>query len=223
MTNKIQHDNELVSEIRKAIRRELKIITDQRHPLSCLRCNEHNNELLHEIHKLLKTNASAARCRFSDDEASNVLGMLIAKQADRKPALKNLGGWLKDAKKLVIVDPYILHGNTQESTEQERSLCNDPVKDLLKLLKNTKELDIFHFKDPPKKILSDLKKGFSSGHLRTFETSKIHDRVWIKNSNEARVIGTSFGGIGKKLAFMLDLPKEDLDLFLKELQNIRKE
>jgi len=51
--------------------------------------------------------------------------------------------------------------------------------------------------------------------LRT--NSKIHDRVWIADKNTAFVIGTSFGGLGRRLAFLLDLPSEDLTRFKRYL------
>ncbi len=50
----------------------------------------------------------------------------------------------------------------------------------------------------------------------------MHDRVWIKDGNRAKVVGTSFNGLGKKLAFILNLPESDLRAFQTQLPRIRK-
>lgn len=57
--------------------------------------------------------------------------------------------------------------------------------------------------------------------LANYETKEIHDRVWIKDKSRGWVVGTSFNGLGNKLAFLLDLPHDDLVKFLDELDRIR--
>jgi hypothetical protein len=55
--------------------------------------------------------------------------------------------------------------------------------------------------------------------LKKSDTDKIHDRIWIKNVKEAIVVGTSFGGLGKRLSFILELPNDDLKALLEYLRD----
>ena len=57
--------------------------------------------------------------------------------------------------------------------------------------------------------------------LRNYPTGAIHDRVMIKDNDRAKMLGTSFGGLGSKIAFFVDLPEEDVTIFQKELHKIR--
>ncbi|TOM09059.1 hypothetical protein CGH83_22850 [Vibrio parahaemolyticus] len=58
--------------------------------------------------------------------------------------------------------------------------------------------------------------------LTYIETNEIHDRVFIRDQDEAVLVGTSLGGYGNKLAFVLDLPNEDLENFKAALEKIRQ-
>jgi hypothetical protein len=59
-------------------------------------------------------------------------------------------------------------------------------------------------------------------NLSNYPTTEIHDRVWIKNSGQAKLVGTSFGGLSHKLAFIVDLPQDDVVLFMHELYRIQQ-
>ena len=53
------------------------------------------------------------------------------------------------------------------------------------------------------------------------KTDELHDRVWIVDSTRAFVIGASFNGLGNKCAFILELPEEDRQNFIKEVGFLR--
>ena len=62
-------------------------------------------------------------------------------------------------------------------------------------------------------VIQELKKQISSTvSLKLFVDNSLHDRVWIVNDNHAFIVGTSFGSIGKKVAFIVDLPNDDIQL-----------
>ncbi len=51
-------------------------------------------------------------------------------------------------------------------------------------------------------------------------SERIHDRIWIKNDSEARVVGTSLNGANsRRLAFELPLPPEDLEFVLQFMRD----
>ncbi|MNT57386.1 hypothetical protein D3C86_1693840 [compost metagenome] len=52
------------------------------------------------------------------------------------------------------------------------------------------------------------------------KTEDVHDRVWVKDYEEAFVVGTSFNGLGNKCAFILDLPSEDRKQFIYSLNEL---
>ena len=58
--------------------------------------------------------------------------------------------------------------------------------------------------------------------LKLFVDYSLHDRVWIVNDNHAFIVGTSFGSIGKKVAFIIDLPNDDYISFKKHLMKATK-
>lgn len=61
--------------------------------------------------------------------------------------------------------------------------------------------------------------------IRLYLTPNIHDRIWIKQdrqNSKACLVGTSLNGLCNRIAFILGLPKKDLDDFESELSRIRQ-
>ncbi|MDK9694273.1 MAG: hypothetical protein OEL19_08525 [Sulfurimonas sp.] len=135
---------------------------------------------------------------------------------------KNIFSWLKGSKKLIICDPYFYSFDKPKKHFKTQANYIDFLK---KLIPNgLKELDVFHFEGPNRAILKSFsdycrEKGIT---IRCYSTSAIHDRVIIKDNDRAKMLGTSFGGLGNKIAFFVDLPEEDIELFKQELHKIRK-
>ncbi len=71
------------------------------------------------------------------------------------------------------------------------------------------------------KVLSKIRKlSYQNKCKLTLTPSSVfQDRIWIKNSKQAILVGNSFGGIGLvRLSFILELPNEELKYLLKYLQ-----
>lgn len=50
----------------------------------------------------------------------------------------------------------------------------------------------------------------------------IHDRVWLLDDKRAYYVGTSFGGLGKKVCFINRLPTKDVKGFMELVEKIIK-
>ena len=160
-----------------------------------------------------------AECCQVAKRDSELLHHLIAPIGAYRESIKYIDTWLKDAETLIVTDPYFYQydkGTYRTHTEYSETLTSILPRKLGKL-------DVFHLPGPHGHIKNKVEK-YCRDHgikLRNYPTNEIHDRVWIKNSNSAKVVGTSFGGIGNKLAFILDLPVQDLQSFKVELHRIR--
>jgi hypothetical protein len=169
---------------------------------------------------------SVARCRYSEEQADGMMRLLTG-SGGRLVALKDLRSWVRGTRRLVIADPYVVAGNSSRSggfdKSDKKSEAIAYAHELHEVLGDVAEIDLFFLPDPPREMKSALKKvAFKGRKIRFFPTTEIHDRVWIKDSNDARLVGTSFGGIGQKLAFILELPSDDRQRFCDELDRIRK-
>lgn len=149
-----------------------------------------------------------------------IMRLLIGSYSNFKTEIKELSEWLVGAEKMIIADPYFFSFN-QSKNHRTVSKYTEALTSVLP--NKLKEIEIFHLPGPNNKIL----KGFKSYCrkkdilLKNTSTNEIHDRVWIKDKFDAKVVGTSFGGIGNKIAFILDLPDIDRNDFMKELHKIR--
>ncbi|TOM29243.1 hypothetical protein CGH80_23485, partial [Vibrio parahaemolyticus] len=87
-----------------------------------------------------------------------------------------------------------------------------------------RSLEVFHLPGPQGEVKMKIHKTLRSRNIKLtyIETNEIHDRVFIRDQDEAVLVGTSLGGYGNKLAFVLDLPNEDLENFKAALEKIRQ-
>lgn len=158
------------------------------------------------------------RLQKNDDEIS----YLITGLANYKEAIKDFGSWLIGASSLIIADPYFFSFKETKVYRTEAAYTDAIIKILPSSLE---EVEVFHLPGPNKRIMEKFKKHCWKKEIRfkNFSTREIHDRVWIKNRSEGKAIGTSFNGIGNKVAFILDLPSEDRGQFMQELYRIRNQ
>ena len=157
---------------------------------------------------------------FRGQNEFNEIIKFLTSPSEYRSALKFLTNWAKKAKKLTIADPYLL---SFDKTKNNPTLSNYVDALTSTLPRNIKLLEVFHLPSPNRKIANSVKEYCYENGIRfeNYSTTVIHDRVWIKDDTEAIIIGTSFGGIGNKLAFVLPLPPSDLNEFKQELQQIR--
>lgn len=171
-------------------------------------------EKLDEINYRLKN--TNFQCRYSE-ETDGMMKMLIAPRhgkADikeiRNTGLKEIRDFTKDTKELIIIDPYIFGGTTDKASTyiEEFKRCSridNQSINKIHIIYSSRHGNTTAIKNGIKKLARD-----NNCILTSYDSDKIHDRIWIKDKTEAIVVGTSFGGIGNRLCFILDLPKYDL-------------
>ncbi len=150
-------------------------------------------------------------------DSNDIESKTLIEAKERKKGLKEIRDFTSDAKKLVIIDPYFLAGSNSsidEFIEDFKRATHIHQLDYLNILydKNYGET---------KQYVSEIKKLSYQNQCRLTLTpsSVFHDRIWIKNSEQAILVGNSFGGIGKvRLSFILELPSQELNYLLKYLQ-----
>lgn len=127
----------------------------------------------------------------------------------REKALGSLKDRIKDAKTLVICDPYILTISKKEDPHEY-------VRELGAILpEGLNKIAFVHSQSEDNPLFNDiLFPVFSTSfHVKAFKCDKIHDRVWIVNNKSAFATGTSFNSIGYRLSFINDLDPSDFKEF----------
>ncbi|HEY1945335.1 MAG TPA: hypothetical protein VGH40_24730 [Roseiarcus sp.] len=160
-------------------------------------------------------------CRLAGARRSDVIEFMtgIGVKA-RTDALSHLNGCLDGAQHLIICDPFFLK-STQTVSPSDYVAGVESV-----LPKALKILEVFSGKRKRDGSVAEglnqmfRRKGVRINH---YKTDHIHDRVWIKNHTDAYSVGTSFNGLGKKCAFILPLPSDDLRAFLTEISALRNQ
>lgn len=188
--------------------------------------------LRERLDELQSLGPRGAQCRLAEmDGAEPGLLRVLTAAGGRPAALKDLRTFAKDAERLTIVDPYFFSANWEawkrqgSSPSQIKAHVEDYVAEVERTVGGGHVLiEVFHGISPPREVANQVRKKLKTlaKHCDCYATSEIHDRVWIRDGNEAKVIGTSFSGMGvSKLAFMLDLPPVDLQEFSAALNTIR--
>ena len=182
---------------------------------------EHVSYRLSRIEKSLER-LENRRCGLDHGERSDTVMRLITGMENRlNDERKYLTSWLSGCRRLAIVDPYFFSFGGPNKIFRTLSQYMDWIEEEL-IPRSVKELEIFHLPGPNGKIISSFKKFCHRKGIRftAYPTNEIHDRVLIRDGEVARMIGTSFGGLGNKIAFMLDLPSDDLEEFKHALHRI---
>ncbi len=180
-------------------------------------------ERLSRVEERLGT-GSNMRCAFAEGKNSSgpavvhyTTGIVGREREERK----HITNWLLGAQKLTIVDPYFFSFGGPNHIFRTQDQYLESLNDLLP--KSLTALDVFHLPGPNRKIFSAFKSACHKRNiaLKHWQTSEIHDRVVIRSETEAKALGTSFGGFSNKIAFVLDLPVEDLEVFKTQLHRIK--
>ncbi len=151
-------------------------------------------------------------------DSNDIESKTLIEAKERKKGLKEIRDFTSDAKKLVIIDPYFLAGSN--------SSLDEYIEDFKRAthIHQLDYLDIIYDKTKggeTKQYVSEIRKlSYQNKCKLTLTPSSVfHDRIWIKNSKQAILVGNSFGGIGLvRLSFILELPNEELKYLLKYLQ-----
>lgn len=155
--------------------------------------------------------------------ANSYMHLITGVEGRHREERKSITSWLSGTGTLTIVDPYFFLFAKENKIFRTQEKYVEWLLDLFP--KGLERLDVFHLPSPNRRIVASITQHCKMKRisLGKWETTEIHDRVLIKDGIEAKAIGTSFGGFGNKIAFVLDLPKEDLDVFRKELHRIKSQ
>ncbi len=162
-------------------------------------------------------------CTLSEKsyEHDGVLKLLTGLPNKSKQEKKYLDKQLNGAETLTIADPYFFSWTGPNKIFDKESKYTDFILQLIP--PTVQKLEIFYLHGPNSRIFHKFDKMIKSRKIKTqyVETNEIHDRVFIKNETDAVLLGTSLGGYRNKLAFILQIPDEDLSAFSKELERIK--
>jgi len=180
--------------------------------------HEHLRQLERQIESIRPT-----RCALGEGEQGEaVIHLITGIEGRLKEERKHISSWLVGAENLTVVDPYFFSFGGPNKVFRTQAAYLDALFDLLP--KSLKTLEVFHLPGPNRKIYDSFRDHCHRRqiHMKNWETTEVHDRVLIKSESEAKALGTSFGGYGNKIAFVLDLPQADLESFRRELVRIKQ-
>lgn len=123
-------------------------------------------------------------------------------QLEKNSAFEKLRKFSRGAEELIIADPYFFGGEAQG--------CSVYISDIVKASRlktaQMRRLRVLYdkTKGQTKIIIQGFRKVCSnhSINLTAYSTAEIHDRFWIKDRTSGIHIGTSLGGLGKRLCFI---------------------
>ncbi|MCK6074701.1 hypothetical protein [Paenibacillus silvae] len=121
-----------------------------------------------------------------------------------------------NAQELIIIDPYFLNYTdiTYKSFFSTFINCLPSSLNKLLIVYQSNGNSNVHLEN---ELLEYARK--QKIDIKFNSTELIHDRVWIKDRCRAKVVGSSLNCLGNKLAFVLDLPTEDLNVLIKFMEH----
>lgn len=176
---------------------------------------------LEEINGQLRTIGRNEGCKYA---VGGNLGLIITKN-NKEEGVKKIKNWLKNKpKSLKIIDPFIFSYNDNKKPEHIANL-DEYVRYVCNFIpKVLNEVHIYSNESPKQDVLSKFESVLAESNIRMirYNSSDIHDRFLIRNDRAAKVMGTSFTGLGSKLSMFASLAQEDLDALLTELESIEQ-
>jgi hypothetical protein len=140
---------------------------------------------------------------------------------ERDRAFQRLRDFSRRGRELIITDPYFFAG--------EASGCTTYVDEIIWAIRlksrSLKKLVVVYDArcGETKPISSAIKKACSDFGVtyKKTATTLIHDRFWIKDRSAGIVVGTSLGGIGRKLCLINPIPDDDVRELLKVFNDFK--
>lgn len=179
-----------------------------------------NTEQLETRLYVLEQQVQLMQDRLKTLEEQSQDGRYIADKGEsgRRNSIEYLAGFFHDVQHITICDPYFLLPARHKPVVDYATELDQVFPDSLR------SLELFVKPSTRDGEVGDLLNAFCEAHniaVAVYETNEIHDRIWIKDTFSAYIVGTSFNGLGHKFSFILPLPNEDLKQFQQELQEIR--
>ncbi|WP_160964435.1 MULTISPECIES: hypothetical protein [unclassified Xanthomonas] len=160
------------------------------------------------------------RCAYSEDRGS-YLHMLTGLPGGIAQDQKYIKKKSHSNEWMIITDPYFLQWDGPNKAFPSEKAYTEFIIDFIPI--SLKKLELFVLPGPNKRIFKKFNDRIRSrGTLVSYwQTTEIHDRTIIRDNNTGTLLGTSFGGYGNKLSFVLDIPDRDLEAFMSQLDRIR--
>jgi hypothetical protein len=161
-------------------------------------------------------------CLMAGPDKINIMQLMTGQGIlERKKGVKHLSDWMNNPTEITITDPYFIKNSGAISEADYKN----SLQGLLPY--SLKKIELFVGTKTQKYQKPSIVNWFNQLcatrgiQLEVFHQEEVHDRVWLKNGNDALVVGTSFNGIGNKCTFLLNLDEDDTANFSAELRRIR--
>ncbi len=195
------------------------------HSMGGLGVHRHLMELADQI-RILRDEVSRRSdkpvlCAYTEDRGQ-VIHMLTGVSGEVERDHKYLKKKSYSNEWLIITDPYFLQWEGPNKAFASEKQYTEYIVDYIP--RDLKKLELFILPGPNKRIFkkfNDRIRGRGT-QVSYWETTEIHDRTIIRDNMTGTMMGTSFGGLGNKLAFVLDIPRDDLKRFMQQLNRIRR-
>lgn len=129
------------------------------------------------------------------------------KPSVRKNGIEILKKFLKTSIEVIIIDPFFYTSAMNQSVEDYINELNYVFSDFITINKVHIIYNGKHCNKHIRKAFLDL----SNCIITDSPTEEIHDRVWIKDRKQGKLVGSSFNGLGRrKICFIVNLPQQDL-------------
>lgn len=187
--------------------------------------HRHLSEIEDQVRRLREEVAclhnEPVRCAYTEDRGQ-YMRMLTGISGELERDRRYLKRKAYSNEWLIITDPYFLQWNGPNKAFASEKLYTEFIIDYIP--RDLKKLDLFILPSPNQRIKKKFNACIRSRGTRVsyWETNDIHDRTIIRDNMTGTMMGTSFGGLGNKLAFALDIPTNDLKLFMEQLEHIRE-
>lgn len=152
------------------------------------------------------------------DDPEVLLELIVTgKPEAARDMLGDLRRWLAGATKVVLCDPYLLHFRPS-AMFGDLTAYVDAISGIFPATVTAVDLYGTGFTGKVKtELLNALKDG---RNVRVFDAQGLHDRFILKDRDQGRVMGTSFGGFGSKFFFTEELSAADVAEVRAELRRL---
>ncbi|MGP8436151.1 hypothetical protein ACT2FY_18210 [Paraburkholderia fungorum] len=220
VTTRLRDENVSQEEVEKLMHR-LEVDLDRLPPFTRYHLYRLESEISSLREEIRARSQDTVRCAYTDDR-SNVLEMLSGLPGRLDNDVKYISKKTFSNEWMIIADPYFLQWSGPNRAFASEKKYIEFIANLIPY--KLERLELFILPGPHKRVFKKFNDQIRSRgtHVKYWETSEIHDRVIIRDNNTATLMGTSFGGYGNKLSFVLDIPPKDLENFMSELKRIRE-
>ncbi len=148
------------------------------------------------------------------------LASLLVGPGSRAAGLRELRDFTRGVERLTILDPYLFSGDAAHA----RKIAHDFAQTARTAEGTLKAVHVIRDdRRDTKAVFAAISRTLRQDGVRLSHGSSqdLHDRVWIGDGQRGVVVGTSLNGLGSRAAFILPLPKADLDAILEFLYERR--